>query len=867
MGAGELTINGRRVEVEADQLDWNLLEFLREHCRLTSVKNGCSGQGQCGACTVVVNGKARPSCAIRMRKAIGAQVWTLEGLDPVVRQLLSHSFAASGAVQCGFCTPGLLMRTKVLLDENPRARREEIARAIETHVCRCTGYMKILDAIEMARDHWPDRRVPPLRGESVLGGSLPKVDAVQLALGERPFVSDMTFPDMLQGALVFSPAPRARIVKIDTLAAANQPGVHRILTARDVPGQRFVGLLYDDWPLFVAEGETTFYTGSILALVLAETARQARAAARLVQVEYEELEGVFDCCRALEPDAPKVHPKGNLLAHQVFRWGDLEEGKQHAVHIESGEFQTQLIEHAFMEVEAALARPVGGEHGVLEVFSQSQGVFEDRRQIALLLGEPLDRVRVILVSAGGAFGGKEDLSVQGHAALAARLCHRPVRIVLERKESIRLHPKRHPIHIQISAGCDATGMLTFVQAKITGDTGAHASVGTKVLERALGHLTSAYRVEAVDVEARTVYTNNIPCGAMRGFGVNQANFAMEAILDRLAEQVGLDGWDIRWLNALQDGERMTTGQKVHSCGLKETLLAVREDYKNARFAGIACGIKNVGGGNGMPDIGRVQIRIEPEGELLVFVGYSEMGQGLFTVARQIVSQELSIPPERVTVRTSTEREVDCGMTTSSRGTVLMGNALFSACAAIKRRLAEGASLADLAGEEFFGEYVCDFTTAIGGPEREPITHMSYGFATQVAILDEQGRLERFIAAQDVGRIMNRTLCEGQIQGGVHMGLGSALTEELVLERGVPVNDTFRGLGLIRAPNLPPIEVRLVESAEKNSAYGSKGIGELPLVPVASAVAGALVRYDGIRRNRLPMRDSAAARALAGRRTG
>jgi selenium-dependent xanthine dehydrogenase len=861
----QLTVNGTVHSVTEEQRDWSLLEFLRNVCGLISPKDGCAPQGQCGACVVRVGKAARVGCATKVDKVLGQEVLTLEGVPAVEREILGRSFAITGAVQCGFCIPGLVMRSKVLLDGKPEATRDELARGIDLHICRCTGYVKILDAIELARDHWAAKAVPELPPETGIGARAPRYEGADLALGDRRYVADMHVDGLLHGALVFSPAPRALIRRIDTAPAEQAPGVVRVLTARDVHGQRWQGLLYRDWPIFVGENETTYYIGNALALVLGETEREARAAAALVRLEYDELPGVFDVDQALAPDAPRVHPKGNLLAHSVMKRGDVLAAEQASAHLAEGTYQTQFIEHAFMEPEASVAIPAAD--GSLDVYSQGQGVFDDRRQIASILVEPEDRVRVHLVSAGGAFGGKEDLSVQGHAALAARLLGRPVKLVLTRDESIRTHPKRHPIRMHYRVGCDAEGHLTFANVRLIGDTGAHASVGTKVLERALGHATSAYRIENVDIEALTVYTNNPPCGAMRGFGANQANFAFESLLDELAAKVGIDGWDIRWRNALEDGDTICTGQKLHSVGLKHTLLAVKEDYKAATYAGIACGIKNVGIGNGMPDIGRAELQFGTGGHVEVFLGHTEMGQGLFTIARQIVCEELGLAPEHVSVRTSTEREVNCGMTTASRGTVLAGNALFDACAKVKTHLAERgvARVAELEGESFFGEYICDFTNRVEDDVPDPITHMSFGFATQVAILDDAGVITRFIAAHDVGRVMNRTLCEGQLEGSIHMGLGFALTEELALERGRPVDATMRGLGLIRARNMPEVDVRLIEVPEKNSKYGSKGVGEIGLVPTAGAVANALFKFDGVRRTTLPMKDTPAARAALGKR--
>ncbi len=676
--------------------------------------------------------------------------------------------------------------------------------------------------------------------------------------------------------------------RIDTTRAAASPGVVAVVTAADVPGQRIVGLISRDWPVFVAEGETTRCVGDVLAAVAARTRREARAAAALIEVEYDVLPPVGDPFAALEPGAPALHAGGNLLETSVVRRGAAAAALASAAHVVRDRFTTSAVEHAFLEPEACLAVPgarqdsaagnaaLDGAVGsgavgdaasngpALHLFSQGQGAWDDRRQVAALLGLPETAVRVTQVATGGAFGGKEDLSVQGQTALLAHLSGQPVLIALSRPESLRLHPKRHALTMDYEVGCDAEGRLVAVRARIVGDTGAYASVGAKVLERAAGHACGAYRVPNVDVEARTVYTNNPPAGAFRGFGVPQVTFAIDGLLDRLAERVGIDGWEIRWRNALRVGDRFGTGQLLGpGVGLEKTLLAVRDAYRGARFAGIACGAKNVGIGNGMVERGRAILRPEADGTLTLWHSWTEMGQGVHTVFAQIVAQEVGVDPAAVRVLVDTERELDTGETTASRATTLGGQAVADAARRLRAALDAlhpGGLPQDLAGHEFSGEFVVDWTTPIGEGIPDPLTHLAYGWATQVVILDDEGRLARVVAAHDVGRAMNPTLLEGQVEGGVHMGLGLALTEAFVTEGGVPLTDTLKSLAILPAASTPPVEVIIVEEAQPEGPYGAKGAGEAVLVPTPAAVAGALFAFDGIRRTALPMRDSAAARA-------
>jgi xanthine dehydrogenase molybdenum-binding subunit len=860
----ELAVNGVRREALADERT-TLLEVLRDQLGLTAAKDGCSPQGQCGCCTVLVDGMAKVSCALPALKADGREILTLEGVDPEERDLFARAFVQAAGLQCGFCIPGIVMRAKHLLDRNPAPTDAEIRNALDVHLCRCTGYVKILDAIHLAAAARRGERMPAPEIGGGVGASCARYEGADLVLGDRPYIDDLTFPGMLHGAVLLAAAPRARVVSIDVSAARALPGVRAVVTAEDVPGQRYQGLIYKDWPGFVAVGEETRYVGDILAAVAADSRRIARDAAQLIQVETEVLEPLTDAEKAIEEGAPSIHPKGNLLSRSVVKRGDVDRALAESAHVVSATFQTQVIEHLFLEPESAIALPEGG--GV-HVYSQGQGVFDDRRQIASFLGLPEAKVKVELVTNGGAFGGKEDLSIQHHAALLALKTGRPVKLTLSREESIRLHPKRHAIKMHYTAGCDTEGRLTAVRVRMIGDKGAYASVGSKVLERAAGHATGAYHVPNVFVESLAVYTNNIPCGAMRGFGVNQAAFAMDGILDMLAEKVGIDGWEIRWRNVLDTGSTFGTGQVMEGpVGLKATLLAVKDAYRRAKYAGIACGIKNTGIGNGMIDAGRVVLRVEPGGGLTVYTGYTEMGQGLFTVLAQMASEETGIPVGRIRVVADTTRAVDSGMTTASRATVLGGNAIRVAARSLRAELDGGATLSDLAGREFAGEWACDWTTALGAKGGKPVTHMSFAFATQVAILDDDGRLAKVIAAHDVGKAVNPRLVEGQIEGSVHMGLGYALSEELCLEGGVPVSTRLRDLGVLRAREMPEVEVILVETPDPHGPWGARGVGEIGLVPTAPAVAGALYKFDGVRRTRLPMKDSPAYRLLRRRATG
>ncbi|MGB5879169.1 MAG: molybdopterin cofactor-binding domain-containing protein, partial [Thermoanaerobaculia bacterium] len=604
--------------------------------------------------------------------------------------------------------------------------------------------------------------------------------------------------------------------------------------AEDVPGERWYGLIRPDWPGFIAVGEEVRCVGDILAAVAAVDEATAREAAALVEVEYEVLPPVLDPDKAMSEAAPQVNPQHpNVLSHTVVRHGEAAAALEASEHVVTGTWRTQRVEHLYLEPESALVEPVG--EGRLRLYTQGQGIFDDRRQVARFLGVDQEQVEVELVPNGGAFGGKEDMSIQAQTALLAKMTERPVKLTLNREESIRLHPKRHPITMRYTVGCDAEGRLTAVRARMIGDTGAYASVGDKVLERAAGHACGPYRVPNVDVESHAVCTNNPPAGAMRGFGANQAHFAMEGCLDLLAEKVELDPWEIRWRNALEVGDRVTTGQVLEkSVGLKKTLEAVKGPYEEARAAGravgIACGIKNSGIGNGAQEWGKARLVVEENGTISLYNGYTEMGQGLLTVLIQCAVEVTGLPPDIFVPRVDSTFALDCGQTTGSRGTLFGGRAVEQAATKLKADLDQGLSLPELVGRTYAGEVLVDDTTAPGQGAGKIKTHTAYGFATQICILDDEGRVARVVAAHDVGRAINPAQCEGQIEGSVHMGLGYALTEELPCPDGMPATFKLRELGVIRARQMPPVEVVLVEEPEPEGPFGAKGVGEIGLVP-------------------------------------
>ena len=848
----EFTVNGQTVSV-GDHHD-HLLAALRDELRITSPKDGCSPSGQCGCCTVLIDGKARISCQTSLEKAAGAEITTLEGVDEAERQRMADTFAAHGALQCGFCTPGIVMRTVALLGRDKETTRDDAARHLGAHLCRCTGYLKILDAVESLAAG----ETPVAITEGGVGGRGVKYEGQELSLGDRGFIDDMEPEGCLHGAVVLSEHARADIIAIEPADALAMPGVVAVLTADDVPGELRSGLIHKDWPAFIPVGGRTSYLGDVVALVVAETRAQARAATSAVTVTYDVHEPLTDPAAALASDEDAVWTlSGNELSRSTYVRGDVDEALARSAHVARQTFQTQRIDHAFLEPESTLAVPTIGADGSTEslyVYSGGQGVWDDRNDIARMLDVSTDQVTVELVSNGGAFGGKEDMSNQGQTALAAWLLGRPVKTTFSREESFLVHTKRHPIRMEYEVGCDTDGKLLAVKARMIGDSGPYASVGMKVLERAAGHASGPYVTETIDIDAVAVRTNNSVCGAFRGFGANQAQFAMEGMMDRLAEMAGISGWEIRSRNVVEPGVVWGPGQIMDDgcLGARACLDAVKPAWDAAVAAGnpvgMGLGLKNSGLGNGANEVSRSTVRFDPDGTIEVRHCWTEMGQGIHTVARQVAVEELGVEPDRIKVVVDTTRELGAGQTTGSRGTVMGAGSVADAC---RNAMASGCE----EGVEYEGVYVVDWTNSINDGLENPVIHSTFGYAAQLVELDQEtGEIAKVVAAHDVGRAVNPLLCEGQIEGAVHMGLGYALTEGFPCdEHGKPFNETLRSLDIIRPKDMPPTEVILVESPDPNSPYGIKGVGEIGLVPTAGAVAAALHAHDGEWRHELPMR--------------
>ena len=833
-----------------------LLRYLRDELRLTSVKDGCS-EGACGTCTILVDGKAVKACVLSTKRAAGKEIVTVEGLSEAEREAFVYAFGAVGAVQCGFCIPGMVMAGKALLDQNPNPSEAEIKKAIRGNVCRCTGYKKIIEGIALAG--------AILRGEASVDPALEegedygvgarafRTDVRDKVLGRGEYCDDLYLDGMAHASAVRSQYPRARVLDIDASAALALPGVLAVLTADDVPHNK-VGHLQQDWDVMIAKGDITRCVGDAVCLVVAENEAVLKQAKELVKVDYEPLEPVRTIQEARAADAPSLHPGGNLCQQRHVTRGDARAALAQSKYVVTQSYRTPFTEHAFLEPECAVAFPY--KDGV-KVYTSDQGVYDTRKEISIMLGWEPERIVVENKLVGGGFGGKEDVSVQHLAVLAALRVNRPVKAKLTRQESINFHPKRHYMEGTFTLGCDENGIFTGLDCEIHFDTGAYASLCGPVLERACTHSVGPYCYQNTDIRGFGWYTNNPPAGAFRGFGVCQSEFALESNINLLAEKVGISPWEIRFRNAIEPGKALPNGQIADcSTALKETLLAVKDVYEqNAAHAGIACAMKNSGVGVGLPDKGRCKLAVR-NGVVELYSAASDIGQGCATVFLQMLAETTGLPLEKLrNMGANSEVAPDSGTTSGSRQTLITGEAVRMAAAELRADLdGAGGDLSALEGLEYSAEFF-DPTDKLGADKPNPKSHVAYGFATHVVILDGEGRVKEVYAAHDSGKVVNPTSIQGQIEGGVLMGLGYALTEDFPLKDCVP-QAKFGTLGLMRADQIPDIHAIYVEKEELLPfAYGAKGIGEIATIPTAPAVQGAYYARDHILRTSLPMQDT------------
>lgn len=887
-----LTINGVERQVTASPKTL-LMDVLRDQLHLTGVKDGCS-TGHCGSCMVIKDGQAVRSCLSPMKRCEGANIRTVESLADSDGHLhpVQQAYIDQGATQCGFCTPGFIMSTVALLEKNPNPTLDEIYDGHQFNICRCTGHNAIIRAIQQAAG----QAVPPLPGVKqpmkAISQPLPRPDAVDKVTGKGIYADDLYVEGMLHARALRSKYPHARLLKVDVSRAKTLPGVATVLTAADIPGRKDCGVHEVDWPVLCYD--KVRYVGDSIALVVAESEEIAEQALGLIEVEYEPLPVVTGPKEAAQPGAPILHdhhPTGNFKATYNLENGDVEVGFAQSDVILEREYSTQFVEHGFIEPEAGLAVPEAT--GRITVYCGGQIPFGDREQIAATLNVPESQIRVINCLIGGGFGGKEDVSVQIHVALAAWATRRPVKMVLSRKESLMVHPKRHATIIKMKTGAKKDGTLMAHEVEIYGDGGAYASLSNHVMLRATTHAAGPHSVPNAKVTTYAMYTNNVPCGAFRGFGVTQSTFAMESQMDELAEMLGLSPLEIRRKNILAVGKKTLAGHELtESVGLPQALEMVAAEMEKHPFVasegdkrrawGIACAYKNTGFGSGAYDAAGAEVEVFANGRASVRAGASEIGQGLVGVLAQIVTEELGVPYEKVDVLVAdTDLTLDCAATTASRQTYVTGNAARHASREVRTMLSQtAAELLDVDPQTLiFAEgrvssngHSVELAEVVKAARREgrlpkmsyqyvaPMVpqyhHFAFGFGAQAVLVEVdlktgETKVLKVIAANDVGRVMNPLALQGQVEGSISMGLGMAIQENFVVENGYVKTDSLNKCKLPTIDQTPEVISFFVEEQTTDGPYGAKGVGELASIPTTPAVINGIYNATGIRCYHLP----------------
>ena len=843
-------VNGKEYDYPDER---KLMGILRDELKLLSVKDGCA-EGACGACTILVDGKPSKACVFTPKMVAGKQLTTIEGLSKREKEVYSYAFGKAGAVQCGFCIPGMIICAKALIDKNPNPTRIEAADAIKNNYCRCTGYKKIIDGIILAAKILRENtQVDFSKKALTMGEDSIRVDAVDKALGRAKYADDIYLDNMIYGSCVRAAHPRARVKSIDIEEAKKIPGVVGIITAKDLPG-KMTGHLKKDWFALIDVGDITHYLGDAIVAVYAEEKWIVEKAKSLIKIEYEELPAVFNPYEAMRDGAPIVHEEentnSNILVEKHIKRGNPDEAIEKAKYKVTRTYKTPWTEHAFLEPECAVALPL--QDGGVMLYSSDQSTYDTRRECSYITGLPEEKIIVENSYVGGAFGGKEDMTIQPLTCLAAIKFNRPVKMKLTRKESMQIHPKRHPMDVTLTTACDENGILVGMKCEVISDTGAYASLGGPVLERACTHAAGPYNYQNCEIHGTAVYTNNPPGGAFRGFGVTQTCFATEMNIDLLAEMVGIDYWEIRRRNAVKPGDILPNGQIAdESTGLIETLEAVKDIYYKNKNCGIACAIKNAGVGVGLPDYGRCKLVVK-NGIIEVHAAASENGQGVGQVLTQIVSNELNISTERILWKNSNSgNDPDSGCSSGSRHTLITGEACLRAVKLLAKEYK--GNLKALEGKVYEADFF-EPTDKLGADKEFPVSHVGYGYATQLCILNEDGTVKEMVGAHEVGKAVSKKGVEGQIEGGMVMSLGYALTEDLKLKDG-KVNSIYGTYGLFRANKVPELTSIVVEKEGMKYANGAIGCGEITAIPTAPAIALAYYRKDGEFRNELPIKNT------------
>jgi len=875
-------VNGEMRRFIVDR-HYRLLDLLRHDLHLTGAKQSCDRKGQCGACTVIVNGRAVRSCLTLAASLNGADVWTVEGLgSPENPHPIQEAFSFAGAIQCGFCTPGMIMAAKALLDQNPNPSVEEIRHALRGNLCRCTGYKKIVDAVLLAgkflRGETTPEAVRPRKEDGMIGPSIPRPSALLKACGKAEFTADIHLNGALELAVVRSPHQNACIVRIDTAAALAMPGVVGVMTASDIRGSNRIKVIVDDMPLLCETHAPVL--GAPVAVVAAQTRQQAVDAAAAVDAHYEVLPAVRTQAQAVAEGAPQVHEgRPNIcFSHPQVR-GDAEAALAGSAHVVKEVFSTPMVHQAPLEPEASLAYLEGeGEDAKLVVIGRGINIHHHVKVLQDAIG--WKNMRYEEAFSGGQFGIKLDITAEGIAAAAALHFKRAVRYICSLTESMQTTTKRHPYEIRTRLGADASGRLTGLDMDFTVENGAYTSYGNVIVMRSLHMLSNSYFIPHVRAVGRLVYTNNAWGGAARGAGVPQTNYALESAMDLLARKLGIDPLELRLMNSLQPGQPMSTGQVVDEWPFPGCLEALRPHYVRAlRDAGALTGERlkrgvGIAGGSfglgksGPKDTSTVWVDLDPDDGLTIYGSVADPGEGNDSMLTQIAGHLTGIPMEKIRLVTrDTDQTPDCGSASGSRQTYMSGGALVDGLEKLKAAMEDSGArtyreLVD-AGQptRYTGVKVQD-TKMLDPIKGQGVPYESRVHGVQMAEVEvdtETGeiRLLKMTAVVDAGTIINRNNVEGQMEGGMDMGVGLALREEYV--HGVTTDwATFKFPTMKTSFDM---EIILLETPRKRGPLGAVGVGEFVLLPTPAAIMNAVEHATGARVTYLPATPERVLEAL------
>jgi aldehyde oxidoreductase len=900
-------VNGRSINISVPPAR-RLSNVLRDDLGLTGTKVGCDA-GDCGACTVLLDDAPVCSCLIAAAQIEGCMITTVEGLQsraPLFDRL-QKSFLAHGAAQCGICTPGMLMAATALLERKPSPNESEVMDSIGGVLCRCTGYRKIVSAIQHANDEGiavssvvSHASAPPdAARQPAVGQRLIRLDGQRKADGTEIFGADAMPAGALLLRVIRSPHHRARFAFGDFEAyRAAHPSIHAIFTAEDVPGKNSFGVIpaFADQPVF-AENEARFRGEAVAAIVGDEPAIE-RLDLSQFPVTWQELPAIATIDEALAPDATLVHANrpGNILVRGRVIRGDVETALQQADVTVADTYESTFVEHAYIEPEAGFARRVGD---TIEVQACTQSPYMDRADLAAILAVSPDRVRIIPTAVGGGFGSKLDLSVQPFIAIAAWHLNQPVKVTYSRVESIMSTTKRHPSRIHVHAGATKDGKLIAMDMQADFNTGAYASWGPTVAARVPVHGSGPYFVPNYRALTRAIHTHLVPAGAFRGFGVPQGTIAQEQLYDDLADKIGIDRLEFRILNALDDNTPTVTGQVLgEGVGIRECFEALRPRWKKARAeaaefnrstktpcrrgVGVA-GMWYGCGNTSLSNPSTIRIGLKRDGRIALHQGAVDIGQGSNTIITQICADALGAPIDAFDLLSGdTAISPDCGKTSASRQTFVTGKAAYLAGQALRAKLLKLAGACDCAILEFHNNQIvaCDNGKSISidlshlpldahgyvltqettfDPPTSPLDengqgkpYAVYGFGAHLAEIEVDTdlgtvRVLRITASHDVGQAINPTLIEGQVEGGAAQGLGMALMEEFTPGKGENLHDYL----IPTVGDMPPVETILIEKPSSVGPYGAKGIGEQAVIPTAPGILNAIHDAIGIRIRKVP----------------